>query len=637
MQILLLCAACLAVPTAFGGSTFTGETAYSAAVGAEPSCGLSVQLDLAAKPDRPLAAWLADVRASGADSVQLVACELFLEGERRATYLKDLQKAIAFFEAAGYPVIVWTSTLGYGDEGSADRIAFTTRRGLTRLTGFDGRKTCGALCAADPKTVACLQENIRDFARIGAKTVLLDDEMVQARRENMSCLCLRHLSLISSKAGRPVTGEDVKASLTGAPNAVRTAYFDAMGETLEAFVRALRAAADEVNPDLRIGLCGSFNSYDTEGSDEGRLLRILAGRGRPLLRLSGATYWVKCPWGSHYDGQEMGGVAEFFRLQLSWFDRDEVTVMDENDSYPRDSKEIDTRMVELYDTLSIVAGVPVRDKYILRASPKYDPAYLKSHCAHEAEHRRLKALFADCRAVGWRVFKPQHYVRDAYLAPVFPDARRFLFEMTHPRAGIFLTLAGETTAYEEGEGSVAVFGDEAAVLPPARRRAVLTDEAGLAALRRTGSPVGNLQRRCGAFRLFCDDRGAKTAVVDWTEDYSRRPDHPLFAQSAFRENLAEVHAFLSGKKPEVAVFGAHEVYAYAARSREGRLRVLLANVTDRPTGPFEVRLGDRVQRVEPIPAWGWRTLEREACVSVDFGRAAGRLRTSFSLGRFEGE
>lgn len=578
--------------------------AKTAAQTARPA--LSVHLDLKMMEGKPLEDYLSEVRRTGASSVQLALCEFYEEGEHRRLTLAQLKETIAFFEKAGYDVRVWITTFGYGHADSPEHKRVLRRLGLTRLTGFDGRagspKLRAGLCAADPKVLDWISRTVEDIARAGARTILLDDEFVQSRRENYYCFCPRHLALMSEKVGRPVSAADVRKSLTGAPNPVRRAYLDAMGESLLGAARAIRAAADAVDPEIRIGLCPSFNSYDCDGGDIDTLVRLLAGRRRPLMRLSGATYWMNCIWGSHYPGQELGGVAEFFRMQLGWYAGKGYEIMDENDPYPRLSETIDTRLVELYDALSIASGVEVRNKYILRELPEEDRAYREAHAARIGEHAHVAATFAGRVACGWRVFAPEHLVRDAYLPDELPEARRHTFVYSHPLAGIFLGLSGETTTYDlRADGPVAVFGEAAAKLPADLMSAgVLTDRGGARALARTGVVFGQPIGTDGPFSLFRDERGRRFAVVDWQEDFSRRADHPLFASESFRDALERTHSELCGRPPYVSVRGAHEIYAYAAKGPDGSLAVMLCNVQPNATADFKVKLSGREMTVSGL-------------------------------------
>lgn len=495
---------------------------------------LSVQFDRVDLAERGCAALAEAARRAGADSIQIECCEFYLDGEARAKALKTLADEIRFFENEGFPVAVWITSLGYGRMTDPDFLRrFPNYRPLVAPDG-----STAAVCATDAAWRDAVADNVRDFIRAGAKTILFDDDLVQACRPGVVCVCDEHLRRFAARLGvASVTPEEVRDAYTGAPNPLRSACLDAMGESLMDYCRAMRAAADEVDPSVTLATCLSISQFDLDGVDVPEMVRLLAGPhcARPFVRLSGATYWPCHPGNARNWGQGLGGVVEFIRWQAALMRAEGIVPMDENDPYPRDPGIVPAELCEAYDRAMIADGGVIRNKYILRHNSKtgagIDPAYLDAHLAGRDEAERLAAQFQGANPIGFEIFAPPHVVRDATLPEPCADNRELLRLCTQPLAGILLAANGAPTRYDRDTSApLAVFGPAAVTLPEAwLSRGVVLDYDGAAILRGRGIDMEAADDvlRIGGWCLYRNAKGQSFAVANkgWRELDCREATH----------------------------------------------------------------------------------------------------------------
>ena len=372
--------------------------------------GLYSQVPLTDVSDANRATFIADAKAAGIDAVWISVVDFFEEEARRKPVLDHLATEIRHFEAAGFAVGVWINAFGYGNE----RPFF---KDSMKITTLEGKAKGGAVCPLDPKLRRALVDNVRDIARAGAKFILMDDDYVQSARGLVGCSCPNHLARVAAKCGRTaVTCEDVKAAFTGAPNAVRTAYLDVTGEVAVELARELRRVVDEVNPAVGMGFCASYTHWDVEGCDLLELVGAFAGKGRKVLRISGAPYWAN----SKLPGTGLADIIEFVRMQSAWTRGLDMTVFDENDPYPRKVAQVPPWRCELYDKAIIADGHLARHKYMLCYGPdRAEPGYLEAHLADMPDDAKLRRIFAGTEPYGVKVDCPQHRLRTATLPTPF--------------------------------------------------------------------------------------------------------------------------------------------------------------------------------------------------------------------------
>ena len=569
-------------------------------------CPLMVQFDRIDREELGCAKLAADARLAGADAVQLELCDFYLDGAARAKALKKLSDEITFFEDAGFPVAVWTSSLGYGRMIDPDFLRRFPR--FQPLLSAEGR--VAAVCTTDVAYREAVAQNVRDFIRAGAKTILFDDDLVQACRPGLFCACAEHRRRIAARLGVDfVTPEQLRDAYAGEPNKIRTACIDVMGETLMEFCRAMRAAADELDPSVTLATCLSISQYDLDGVDVPQMVRLLAGSGErhPFVRMSGATYWICHSGNSRNWGQGLGGVVEFLRWQASLLKAEGIVPMDENDPYPRDIGIVPQGLCEAYDRAMIAEGGVIRNKYILRRNVKtnkgMDPEYFDAHLAGREEAGRIAALFADATPVGFEVFAPSHLVREAVLPSPYAGRTRLLKLFSHPMAGNLLSANGAPTRYDRDSGApLAAFGPAAAHLPEAwLSRGVLLDRDGAEILEARGVATGLKAgekgvRRIGCWRLYRNADGGKFAVAEksWHElDCTEATPTPV--------PVDEIWRFFTGGDLPVRITGAKGLHLMAKLRKDGKLAVLVNNMRGDASGSFSISISGKPRRIDLAP------------------------------------
>ena len=489
---------------------------------------LSVQFDGIDLADRGCAALAEAARRAGADAVQIERCDFYLDGDARKRALERLAREIRFFEEEGFQVALWTSSLGYGRMTDPDFLRrFPDYRPLMAPDG-----STAAVCSTYEPWREAVAENVRDFIRAGAKTILFDDDLVQACRPGVVCVCEEHLRRVAARLGvASVTPQQIRDAYAGPPNPLRTACLDAMGESLMDFCRAMRAAADEMDSSAMLATCCSVSLFDLDGVDVPDIVRLLAGNapGRPFVRMSGAPYWVCDKGNARNWGQGLGGVVEFLRWQAALLRAEGIVPMDENDPFPRDSSIVPAELVEAYDRAMVAEDGVIRNKYILRRNlhtgKGIDPAYLEAHLAGRAETGRTAAAPGGSGPFRFEIFSPPHIVRDAVLPTPCADRREMLRLCSQPLAGILLAANGAVTCYDRDSGApLAAFGPAAATLPAEWvRRGVVLDRDGERILRErgidTGAEASGNANRVDAWTLRRSAGGGKFAVCDkgWAE------------------------------------------------------------------------------------------------------------------------
>ena len=83
-------------------------------------------------------------------------------------------------------------------------------------------------------------------------------QLVLQRKIMLSCLI--YMKKIKTLIGEDITPRELqKKALSGGKNKYRDAWLKVNGEALLNHARAMRAAVDEVDPDIRIGICSCIS------------------------------------------------------------------------------------------------------------------------------------------------------------------------------------------------------------------------------------------------------------------------------------------------------------------------------------------------------------------------------------------
>lgn len=434
------------------------------------------------------------LKAADVDVVLVSLEDVFQTGAERDSLMTCLKDAIDYFGKAGFEVGVWTNSLGYG---APRPVLDSLCPGLRLLTDFTGR-TADAVCTTDSAFREICCGIVRDFAKAGARFILMDDDLVQSVRPGFTCVCEGHLDLLEKKTGKRFTREQVRDLFTGNPSKERTDFMDVMGASLMEFCKSLRDAADEVNPEIVMGICSSFTHFDAEGVDMMELSNLLAGKGhKPFLRISGSPYWpIVAP---RFIGQTLGDVTDFARMQVGWYRDRDIVLFDENDPYPRESDVVPAAFCELYDKVMIANGGINRHKYMFCYDPEEpDYAYLDAHLASMKDDAVLERMFSGKTPVGYRVWEPEHRLRGMALPEDYCGSNWMMVAASQSPAAAFLTANGVSTRFEGGSeagtphaGPGIAFGAQAALLSDeAIHGGLILDVPAALALQARGVDVG---------------------------------------------------------------------------------------------------------------------------------------------------
>ncbi len=401
---------------------------------------------------------------------------------------RELADDIAFFTENGIEVMVWYGeTMGHG-VALAGQLRTSTPR-FTPIVNPKGEGAVFAFCPLDPKFQAFVLENIRTIVKAGAKGILLDDDYRLSNRSyGIGCGCSYHRAEIALRLGREVDSDTLNAAvLHGDPNPIRDAWYQAQGDSLRSFSARIRQAVDEIDPTVRVGLCGGQSTWDTDGVSAAELAEILAGDTRPFLRLCGAPYWA---WRQN---PVMTGVFEITSMYRSFCHNPDMELVAEGDVYPRPRYNCPASYSELFDAFIRASGdYNGNMKYILDyySVPKYETGYLRLHKRNLPRMAEWEAFFHDGIRTGVRVYETMEKFRQAWLPGEDFDPH-VLSSTPYPHGGCMLAACGIPTTYE-GDGLCGLaFGENARYLEDdALESGLILDASAARILTQRGVDVG---------------------------------------------------------------------------------------------------------------------------------------------------
>ncbi len=376
-----------------------------------------------------------------------------LDPKKRASSLAVLKENCMFFQERGYEVGSWVWTFMFRDAHP-----------FTPMIGLTGNPLSSYACPLDEDFSDFVSGYIRDIAKSGLDMIMFDDDFRYGflGKDGPGCLCDRHMARIQDIVGESCTREQIREHvLAGSPNKYRNAFLQANGDAFRLFARKVRAAADSVNPNVRMGACACMTSWDIDGIQVQELARILAGNTRPFTRLIGAPYWaVKHNWGN-----ELPDTIDMDRMEAAWVRNadPEIEIMAEGDSFPRPRTTCPASYLECFDMAIRAAGCT---DGIMKYGIDYfsnietETGYTRYHQRNKPLYRQIHAAFSGKVETGVRVYTYSKKVADGHFAKttnieqlIFPRAARSLSACTVP---ITFSAEGITGA---------VFGEDARHLP----------------------------------------------------------------------------------------------------------------------------------------------------------------------------
>lgn len=403
-------------------------------------------------------ATLGELRRAGADRVFLCVNRHF-DDAGLADEAALLKENVAFFSSHGIEAATWVgATIGHGvplshDERGVGKTPFTD------VVSLSGKTMYEAFCPLDGNFRQAIEKMIGEYAKCGAKTILIDDDFrLSLRKEEFHCFCPLHLAKMEEILGEKID-RDMLAPyiMSGKNNKYRDAWLAVQREAMLGLAKRMRAAADAVDPSIRLASCTSFSSWGTDGFLAPELSRIFAGNNRPLMRLFGAPYWPvegKNPFPS---------IFEMVRAHDELLRHEDIEKLCECDAYPRPRQNCPASYVRIYD--AFVRSACHLDGtlcYMLdyTSSPLYETGYIDRYERALPQNEKIAKLFENGETVGVRIYDRPDKYRGADL-DVFetPPLAKEMAKMTHPKGASMLARLSVPTTYE-GEGVCAMICGE---------------------------------------------------------------------------------------------------------------------------------------------------------------------------------
>lgn len=483
---------------------------------------------------------LENLNKAGADRVMLALYRVLKNGRIQTEENMDrLAEELAFFQNQGFETCVWIGeTIGHGwpiNEGAE----------YSNIVNILGNPGYAAFCPTDEKFVADICKWIANVARAGAKQILLDDDFRMtnhgAAGSSACCLCERHLQLYRAAVGEDLSREEIKEKVfTGGPSVYRDAWVNMMRETMLGFAEKIRAAVDEVDESVRIGVCGTASMMDADGECFADAAKILAGRNNGLIRMFGAPYWA-------HNGFDLANVITMERRCAAGADHSAFEVICEGDTWPRPRFACPSAYLEIFDqALAADGGFDGILKYMIEYDAPYDyeTGYIDEHVKNRPLLKKIQKEFGgDC--AGIRLFERYERFRGADLSGDALDNAELSVWRPQGIGCRFVSALGLPVAFE-GNGPVVVFGENAKYIEAeALKAGAIIDLPAARYLQARGIDVG------------LKSENAATDVISrehfLAEDVHITTAHPLYADLAVKEG-AEVLSYLEGKERHVGAY-----------------------------------------------------------------------------------
>ena len=409
---------------------------------------------------------VAYLRRAGAKRVFMCGMPAFVEKEKQLEKAEIFRAYAERLVAEGFEVGLWILCLGNGAPLGAEGDAFC--KNFTRLRDIRG-KTCGAFCPTSEAFCQYMETMVEIMAALPASMLMFDDDLVQSVRPGVGCMCEKHLEMFRREIGdASFSLEDCRDKLFYHPDkALRRKWFDLQGNTLLDFAHRMRAVVDRVNPEMRLGFCASYTSWDFEGVSATELAKALAGNTKPFLRTTGAPYWVRT--NRHGLNLAVQDIVEMTRCQREWAEGTGVEIFDENDNYPRIPTFVPTGYQEGFDLAMAVDGGVPPFKYLFSY---IDDISTLTHYYNAHMHNRDAAAWLTVAAdgkhdVGMRVReyrdKAREYDFDPKFEAVFGECKAQM-GISYPRSHCIATRNAIPTVYGDADAEIIV-GENAKYIP----------------------------------------------------------------------------------------------------------------------------------------------------------------------------
>lgn len=416
----------------------------------------------------------------------LITFNRFLfDKEKLATEKALFSHNKSVFEAAGFKVGAWLfPTIGYGAKQN-----FNEDAPFTHLKKFNGENIGDAYCPLDDDFTDAYCNLMQEIASTGVETIMFEDDFTFTGGKvfpatNSSCCCEKHIKLYEEKLGETVDTACLSDLIyKSGPNKYRDVWFDMQGEILKNFCAKIEKETHGIYPDVRIGLSANASSYVGEGVGIDVLAKIIAGKNKPFIRLTGAPYW-----------QNLSTYAtniEAIRLQCEWCKGD-IDLMTEGDTFPRPRHWVSANKLEIYD-MALRADNTSHSilKYMIdyNSSADYETGYVDRHVKNENAYNYIASNFTG-ESVGLRIFETYETIKNITFDENFPVdtyGRPFLPTVSQQ----FTTDNSIPVTYSNKDSATLCFGENAKYLSEdALNKGVILDASAAKILYEKGIDIG---------------------------------------------------------------------------------------------------------------------------------------------------
>ncbi len=374
------------------------------------------------------------------------------------TTCENINRYAEYFRNEGFEVGLWFSSIFH---------RVYPNMGFTNMVDIMGKIDPTMTCPADERFREHYAKIVQKLATTRVDRIMLDDDFrISVALKKPMCFCKTHMRLLEKELGEPISLDDLKKHLfTGEPNRFRKAWLRVNGEALAGFARTIRSYVDEVNPTLPIALASGAGLWGTDGVSATEVLEIFSGGNPAYLRLSGGPYWTAPMFWVRYK-LEMANIIDLTRRQAAWCRDKNITVVAENDTFPRPRYELAAAKTELFDFAVIADGnFDGSLKYIFdyHAPVSYEKGYVEKTVQNRPLYDEIQKAFGHKKPLGVSVYEPfpimerlvgkeEDPAPDVELRNINPPAIRLLNDCCIP-------------LHFEDYGPVAVFGDAAKEIP----------------------------------------------------------------------------------------------------------------------------------------------------------------------------
>ena len=316
-------------------------------------------------------------------------------------YIPIFKEYLPFFEKIGVSVMAWMvpTISGYG-------LNFTGHSG--RMKNIYG-ETTQRFCPLYDEHVDYYCQCVKKIVACGVKRIMLEDDFrMHSPVDYFQCFCDKHLEFYSELLGEAVTVEKMREELQKSePSKYREAWIRGSQLALERFAQKVRAAVDEVDPEVEIVFdCGPC-LWGGDGTNPIPIAEILAGNHKKEMRLIGAPYWQRI---FRHILTNMISVVDYTRHQAYECKKHgDIIVIAEGDVYPRPRYACPAAYLETFHTILLADGnFDKISKYALdyTSSVNYEKGYALEHEKNSKLYLDIERIFKGKTAQGIHLVEP---------------------------------------------------------------------------------------------------------------------------------------------------------------------------------------------------------------------------------------